>query len=81
MILRGTMVQLHQSQRNVFCCWINVFENTLSSISLPTLEKVPVYLDEKIDFRWIRSRDVDTYSDLVGHFVKWPPLGSLIFVC
>ena len=46
MILTGTMVQLHWSQWNGVLCWINVFENTLTSISRPTLENV--YLDKNI---------------------------------
>ena len=37
-----------------------------------------VYLDKKnFDLRWIRSWDIDTYSDLVGHFVGWQPLESV----
>ena len=46
MILTGTMVQLHWSQWNVVLCWINVFENTLISISRPIPENV--YLDKNI---------------------------------
>ena len=37
-----------------------------------------VYLDkEYFDLRWIRSWDIDTHSDLVGHFVEWPPLETV----
>ena len=46
MILTGTMVQLHWSQWNGVLCWIDVFENTLISISRPTPENV--YLDKNI---------------------------------
>ena len=45
-ILTGTMVQLHWSQWKGVLCWINVFENNLTSISRPTLENV--YLDKNI---------------------------------
>ena len=55
-----------------FFCWINVFKNIFFSVSTPE----NVYLDTK-KFRWIRSWDIYTYSDLVGHFVKWPPLESV----
>ena len=40
------MVQLHWSQWNGVLCWIDVFENTLISISRPTPENV--YLDKNI---------------------------------
>ena len=41
-----------------------------------------MYIMEKyFDFRWIKSWDIDTYSDMVGHFVKWPQLESSIFFC
>ena len=54
--------------------WINVFKNIFFSISTPE----NVYLDKKyFDLRWVRSRDIDTYSDLVDHFVEWPPLESV----
>ena len=40
-----------------------------------------VYLDKKyFDLRWIRSWDIDTYSDLVGRFIEWPPLESEFFL-
>ena len=58
----------------IFFSWINVFKNTFFSISTPE----NVYLDKKyFDLRWIRNWDIDTYSDLVGHFVEWPPLESV----
>ena len=58
----------------IFFSWINVFKNTFFSISTPE----NVYLDNKyFDLRWIRSWDIDTYSEMAdseitGHFFDGP---------